>query len=80
MSLYRVLGALPYRECKPGDIFEASLPIDAELRALQRGNIEILDSSETRLRPGSYVLPDGWRQSSLTGPEGPFVLKGAQHG
>ena len=80
MTLYRVTGTLPYRDCKPGEMFEARLDVDAELRALARGNIEILDSSETRLRPGSYALPDGWAQSSSRGPQGPFVLKGAQHG
>ena len=60
---------------------EADLESEVELRALERGNIEILDSSPTRLRPGSYVLPEGWSEQPTTrGPEGPLVLKGATHG
>ncbi len=75
-----VIGTLAYREHSPGECFEAVLAPDVEERALARGNIVILDSSPTRLRPGSYTLPDGWTQSAKEGLEGPFVLKGAEHG
>lgn len=60
MTEYRVSGRLAFRGHKPGTTFFATLDPDAELRALARGNVEIIDSSPTRLRPGSYRLPDGW--------------------
>jgi hypothetical protein len=63
MSVYRVVGTHGYREHEPGQIFHANLDRDAERRAVARGNIVVLDSSPTRLRPGSYRLPDGWHET-----------------
>lgn len=60
MSVYRVVGTHDFREHAPGEIFEGRLDPAAERRAVERGNIVVLDSSPTRLRPGSYRLPDGW--------------------
>lgn len=64
MSVYRVIGEHDYREHAPGEIFTGRLDPAAEGRAVARGNIEVLDSSPTRLRPGSYRLPDGWQTAN----------------
>lgn len=60
MSKYRVTGTRAYREQQPGSTFEATLDPDAEARALRRGDIELIERSQTGLRPGSYRLPDRW--------------------
>lgn len=67
MSVYKVIGAHDYREHKPGETFEARIDPAAERRAVARGNIVVLDSSPTRLRPGSYQLPDGWHTALNNG-------------
>jgi hypothetical protein len=78
VSEYRVIGTLAYRGHEPGETFIATLDLDAELRAIERGNIIVIDSSPTRLRPGSWKLPDGWRTAiTEMAPEGAFSLEGA---
>ena len=78
MSRYRVRGRRAYREHPPGSIFEAELEPDAEARAIERGDITVLNSSRTRLRPGSWTLPYGWQQITTSGaPPGALSLKGA---
>lgn len=81
MAVYEVIGDLRYRDHDPGERFEATLDPDAEMRAVLRGNIRVIDSSPTRLQPGSYLLPDGWRtnKDTATGaPEGASSTKGAR--
>lgn len=60
MSIYRVVGKHAYRGHKPGTRFEASIPPDAEHRALARGDIQVIDYTPVGLLPGSYTLPQGW--------------------
>jgi len=60
MSLYLVTGPFRFRDHAPGQVFEANLPPDAEARAIERGNVVLLERSTPALRPGSYRLPDGW--------------------
>lgn len=57
MSVYKVTGPTAYRGHQPGEIFEAMLDPLAEVRALRRGNIRLLERSKTALVPGSYTLP-----------------------
>lgn len=78
MSVYLVTGPLPYRDHLPEEKFEAELDPEAEARATKRGHIKLLHSSRTRLRPGSYRLPDGWLTDAHEAPQGAFSLKGAQ--
>lgn len=77
MSIYRVSGPLNYREHSPGELFEATLAPDVEARALKHGAIEIIERSTPRIRPGSWVLPDGWTQANDEAPEGASSVKGA---
>jgi hypothetical protein len=78
MTLYLVIGRLEYREHPPGRIFEADLDPAAEQRAVERGNIEIIDSSPTRIRPGSYTLPPPGRrpQAHNRAPSGALLIEG----
>lgn len=79
MAIYEVLGSLRYRDHNPGERFEAQLDPDAEMRAVLRGNIRIIDSSPTRLQPGSWRLPDGWQISNADdrAPEGASLIEGS---
>lgn len=61
MTVYAVTGRNAYREHIPGAAFECELDPAAEQRALERGDIEILERSLTTIQPGSYTLPIGWR-------------------
>ena len=70
MTVYLVTGITSYREHKPGETFEASLPPDVEARALRRGAIEILERSTPRIQPGRWRLPDGWTTEAKAAPEG----------
>jgi hypothetical protein len=60
VSLYRVTGKHRYREHDPQEIFEASLPPQVEHRALERGDIEVIEHSQPCLLNGSFQLPEGW--------------------
>jgi hypothetical protein len=56
---YEVIGMRRYREHKPRTRFTATMPADAEQRALQRGDIALIRRITPQVPPG-YVLPDGW--------------------
>jgi hypothetical protein len=56
---YQVTGKRAYRGHQPGDTFEARLDRNAEIRAVNRGNIILLERLTADLRPGSYRLPAG---------------------
>lgn len=60
MSVYLVTGRHAYREHQPGETFEALLDLDAEQRAIERGDISVIEESRPGLKPGSYTLPAGW--------------------
>jgi len=68
IGLYRVRGNRRYRGHEPGTEFSARLAPAAEARALARGDLELLDRLEPKIRDGSYTLPDGWEPASE--PEG----------
>ena len=72
MSVYKVTGRFAYRGHQPGETFTAKLDQATEIRAIQRGNIVVIDSSPTRLRPGSYRLPDGWQTEPIAAPKRGF--------
>lgn len=57
---YRVTGARAYRGHEPGTTFEAVLDPAAEVRAIRRGSIELLERVTPALKPGSFDLPSGW--------------------
>lgn len=57
---YRVSGKSAYRGHEPGVTFVARLDVNSARRALQRGDIELLELVTDRLEPGSYRLPKGW--------------------
>ena len=57
MSLYKVIGPVPYRNHPPGSTFEADLEEKAEERAIRRKAIELLDRKQPSLRDGSWTLP-----------------------
>ena len=67
ISKYRVTGARRYREHKPGATFEANLDPAAEQRAVDRGDIELIERLQTGLREGSYRLPAGWPPEASKG-------------
>lgn len=62
MTVYRVIGAVRYREHDPGTVFEAVLDPAAEQRAIDRGDIEVIERTTPGLIPGSWRLPAGWEQ------------------
>jgi hypothetical protein len=62
--IYRVIGSWAYREHRPGEVFEATLELDVEKRALDLGVIEIVEHSKPGIRPGSAVLPRGWQMTT----------------
>ncbi len=57
MSVYLVTGRNEFRSHKPGETFEASLDPLLEVRAIRRGNIELVERSTPCLIEGSYRLP-----------------------
>lgn len=57
---YRVVGKRAYRGHAPGAEFEARLDRAAEIRAVNRGSIRLLERVTVDLVPGSYRLPVGW--------------------
>lgn len=59
-GVYRVSGRRAYRGHKPGEIFPALLEREAERRALERGDIELLERLVPALAAGSFKLPRGW--------------------
>jgi hypothetical protein len=65
---YQVVGKRNYRDHAPGDIFEARLMRQAEYRAIQRGDIVLLEEVLPQLVPGSYALPPGWLEEPTPRP------------
>lgn len=59
-AVYKVGARRGYRGHAPGTVFEAVLDPAAERRAIERGDIRIVQRITPSLRPGSYLLPDGW--------------------
>lgn len=60
MSLYRVTGKRRYRTHPVGHIFEAVLDQAAETRAIERGDIRLLERGTPSIKRGMYLLPAGW--------------------
>ena len=63
---YKVTGTREYRGNAPGAVFIASLERQAERRAIQRGDIQLLEPVAPEL-PARWGMPDGW--SSKHGEE-----------
>jgi len=59
-GVYRVAGRRRYRGHEPGDEFTARIDREAERRAIERGDIELLERIVPELEGGSYTLPRGW--------------------
>jgi len=59
-GLYRVSGKREYRGNRPGEQFVARIDANAERRAIDRGDIVLLERVIPALQPGSYRLPQGW--------------------
>lgn len=60
LGRYRVVGRRAYRGHQPGEEFEARLDENVEARAVQRGNLVLLERLVAELPPGKYRLPVGW--------------------
>lgn len=56
MSVYKVTGRSSFRHYPSGDTFEAVLPPALEKRAINRGQIELVERSTPKLVPGSYTF------------------------
>lgn len=63
MSIYRAKGR-PFRGHPVGATFEADLDRNLEARAINRGSLELLERSTTRLVEGSYRLPTTQKERS----------------
>jgi len=61
---YLVTGTRKYRWHDPGTTFEARLDPDAERRAIERGNIQVVETVQPELQNGSYQLPEDWPQAA----------------
>jgi hypothetical protein len=59
-GVYRVTGRRQYRGHEPGTTFHARLEREAERRAIERGDIELLERIEPALSAGSFKLPKDW--------------------
>jgi len=60
-GLWEVSGRRVYRGHKPGELFEASLPQAASARAVQRGDIRLLEEFVPCV-PEDHRLPEGWAE------------------
>ena len=56
---YRVVGAREYRGHAPGEVFIANIDRNAMRRAVDRGDILLVERVEPEL-PARWGLPDGW--------------------
>lgn len=54
---YKVIGRFAFRGHKPGETFTAALEPVLEHRAINRGDIQLLERIVPSLKPGSYTLP-----------------------
>jgi hypothetical protein len=61
-GIYQVVGRLPFRGHKPGDRFTAKLDPKAERRAVDRGNIVLLERVIPSIQQRTFTLPTGWAQ------------------
>ncbi len=59
-GVYVVIGKRQYRGHAPGTRFEARLEPAAAQRAINRGDIELIEMITPALEPGSYRLPSDW--------------------
>lgn len=81
-GVYKVTGRREYRGHQPGSTFEAVLDVNAEARAVARGDIVVLGRFTPDLEPGSYTLPDGWPPGqqlspvATEAPEGASLIEG----
>lgn len=71
-SRYRVIGRRAYRGYNHGEEFEANLDERAEQRAVDRGDIEVVERIRMKL-PSRRRLPDDWppRADSTSKQEAP---------
>jgi hypothetical protein len=58
-GIWKVIGARSYRLHEPGEEFEASLVDNAAARAINRGDIMLVEEIVPAL-PDSHELPKGW--------------------
>lgn len=58
-GIYEVIGTRKYRGHDPGTRFEALLDRPAEMRALARGSIRLVERIEIEV-PAGYTFPQGW--------------------
>ena len=49
-----------YRGHQPGEEFVATLDVNVERRAVDRGSIVLLERLTPAIAKGSYRLPEGW--------------------
>ena len=64
---YLVTGQTAYRGHEPGVTFIARLDVNSARRALERGDIQLLELVVDKLEPGSYRLPQGWLTNETGG-------------
>jgi len=76
-SRYIVLGTRRYRGHPPGEIFEAALDPAAERRAIDRGNIRVLERIDPSLASDSYQLPHDWPPPEADARANPEAPQGA---
>ena len=62
-GIYKVTGSRSYRGHEPGTEFTAQLDRNAQIRAVNRGDILLLEWIIPALEPGSVTFPDGWLAS-----------------
>jgi hypothetical protein len=60
MGVYEVVGRRAYRGHEPGVVFEAALQPGPERRAVDRGDIVLLERIVPCIETGRLVLPVGW--------------------
>ena len=61
LGVYEVTGRRIYRGHAPGEVFEARIPASVEKRAVDRGDIVVLDRVTPDL-PETWELPKGWAE------------------
>lgn len=59
-AVYRVTGKRRYRGHEPGTEFPARLDVLAERRAIERGDIVLVERITSALEPGTFALPRNW--------------------
>lgn len=64
-GVYRVVGRREYRGHKPGTVFHARLDRNAERRAIQRRDIQLIGHITPEV-PAAHTFPDGWLPAEHT--------------